>query len=275
MIPYHVFQPFDLGIISINFYGIFFALGIFIAILLAKREAKRRKINIEIIEELAIYLIIGIIIGARAFYLLFFWPQNIPFTFWDIFAVWNGGMAFFGGLIGAIISGYIFCKKKKQDFFKLLDIFTVPIIVGHIFGRVGAYLIGNQPGKIVDPSYPLAIFFEGAYRHPVELYDLIGLIIILGIILLIKNKSAVKPENVSRRPRTLISKNNYVVEYKLKKGILFSIYIILYGLQRFFIIDPLRTPATDPLYYGFTASQYLIVLLIIGAAYYLYRNYKK
>jgi len=245
--PYQTFEAFHLGILSINFYGIFFALGILVAILLAKKEAKFRGKDPQIIEDLSIYLILGIIIGARAFYLLFFWPENSQFTFFDIFAVWNGGMAFFGGLLGAILAGYLFCRKHKLDFYKFLDIFTIPIIVGHIFGRIGAYLIGNQPGKIAD--LPWSIYFEGALRHPVELYDMIGLIVILAIIMLIKYR------------------------FKLKKGILFAIYIILYGFERFFLIDPFRTVSTDPLYYGFTASQYLIVFLVILALVYIYKKY--
>ena len=250
MISYQVFDAFYLGPLSINFYGIFFALGIIVAIILAKREAKKRNISFDIIEELSIYLIFGIIIGARSFYLLFFWPENVQISFLDIFAVWNGGMAFFGGFIGAVFTGYIFCKKHNLDYFKFLDLFTIPIIVGHIFGRIGGYLIGNHPGKIVSSDYIFAIFLEGAYRHPVELYDLIGLIIILGIILLIKNK------------------------YKLKKGILFAIYVLLYGFQRLFVIDNFRTITTDPRYFGFTASQYIIIILIIFSFMYIYKNYK-
>jgi len=248
MIPYTTFDAFQIGALSINFYGIFFALGILIAIILAKNEAKKCKINPEIIEDLAIYLILGIIIGARLFYVLFFRPENIPFSFLDIFKVWEGGLAFFGGFIGAITAGYLFCRKHKLDFLKYLDIFTIPVIVGHIFGRIGAYLIGNQPGKIAD--LPWSIYFEGALRHPVELYDLIGLIIILIIVVLIKKK------------------------IKLKIGILFSIYVILYGILRFFFVDPFRTISTDPLYFGFTASQYLIIVLIGIAITYIYKKNK-
>jgi len=105
MIPYTIIKPFMIGPLHINFYGIMYAIGILVTILLAIYFGKKKGFSKDIIEDLSIYLILGIVIGARIFYILFYWPQNLPFTFLDIFKVWNGGLAFFGGFIGAIIAG--------------------------------------------------------------------------------------------------------------------------------------------------------------------------
>lgn len=234
MIPYAILPALKIGPFHINAYGIMFALGVFIAILLAKKEAKKRNINPEIIEDLALYLILGTIIGARVFYVLFYWPGNVPFEFIDIFKIWEGGLAFFGGFIGAIMAGYIYAKKKKLPFWKFADIFTYPLIVGHILGRIGDYLTGAHPG--METTLPWGIYLEGAIRHPVVLYEIIGLVLILGIILLLKRK-------------------------KLKEGILFSSYIVLYSVQRLFL-DIFRIEATDPRFIGLTPAQ--IVSIIIG-----------
>jgi len=132
------------------------------------------------------------------------------------------------------------------NFLKLLDIFVIPVIVGHIFGRIGGYLIGAHPGKVTD--LPWAIFLDGALRHPVVLYEIIGLLIILTIIFKIKNKYK-----------------------KLNKGVLFAFYVGLYSIQRFFL-DFFRIESTDPRTLGLTPTQLLVIFLLIGSVYYIYKK---
>ncbi|MFA5796429.1 MAG: prolipoprotein diacylglyceryl transferase [Candidatus Woesearchaeota archaeon] len=247
MIPYKIFPPFELGPLHINMYGIMFALGILVASLLAIREAKKRGIKKEVIEDLVLYLLIGIIVGARLFDVFFYWPADMPLTFWDIFAVWNGGMAFFGGFIGALIAGFIYTRKHKLNFWKFADIFTLPLIVGHILGRLGDYFTGGHPGKVTN--LPWAIYLDGALRHPVVVYEIIGLIII-GIII-----------------------------YNLRKlhkfdGFLFLVYVQLYSVQRI-ILDFFRIESTDPRYLGLTPTQYVGIVLFIIAGYFIVIKYKK
>ncbi len=246
MIPYTIIEPFTIGPLHINMYGIMFALGTLVAYLFAIREAKRRSIEKDIIEDMYIYIIIGTIIGARLFYVLFYWPNHMSFNFLDIFKVWNGGLAFFGGFFGAILTGYIYTKIKKLDFLKYLDLFTYPLIIGHIFGRVGDYLTGGHPGNIT--SLPWAIYLQGALRHPVVLYEIIGLLIILLIILYLKNK-------------------------KLKKGVLFAIYVLLYSIQRLFL-DIFRIESTDPRTFGLTPTQILVIFLGVISIIYIFKNFK-
>ena len=156
MIPYKVFPMFQIGPLHINMYGIMFALGFLIATWLAVKEAKKRGIKKEVIENLVFYILIGSIIGARLFYVFFYWPADIPLTFWDIFKVWEGGMAFFGGFIGALIAGLVYVRKRKLDFWKFADLLTLPLIVGHILGRLGDYFTGGHPGKITQ--FPFALY---------------------------------------------------------------------------------------------------------------------
>ncbi|MBT5740245.1 prolipoprotein diacylglyceryl transferase, partial [Candidatus Woesearchaeota archaeon] len=102
---------FKLGPLHMNMYGIMFALGILAASFLAIREAKKRNISKDVIWDLVFYLLIGIIVGARLFYVLFYSPQEIPLTLIESIAIWKGGLAFFGGFLGALVAGYIFVKK--------------------------------------------------------------------------------------------------------------------------------------------------------------------
>ncbi len=243
MIPYKVFPMIKLGPVSFNMYGVMFALGFIVANWLAVKEAKRKGIKKELVENLIFYILIGSIIGARLFYVLFYWPAGTPFTFWDIFTVWKGGLAFFGGFIGALITGYLYTKKHKLQFWELADLFTLPLIAGHILGRVGDYLTGGHPGLTTD--LPWAIYLDGALRHPVVLYEIIGLIIIGTII------------------------------YQLRKldkynGFLFLVYVQLYAVQRI-ILDFFRIESTDPRFLGLTPTQHLVIVLFIAATYLLFR----
>ena len=180
MIPYKVFPMFSVGPWHINLYGIMFALGFIVATILAVKEGKKQGVDKEIIYALVSYLLVGVIIGARLFYIAFYWPEGMPITFWSVFKIWEGGLAFFGGFFGALTAGYIFVRMRKLEFWKYADIITFPLIVGHIFGRLGDYFTGGHPGKITD--LPWAIYLDNALRHPVVLYEIIGLVII-GIII--------------------------------------------------------------------------------------------
>ncbi|MEK6858244.1 MAG: prolipoprotein diacylglyceryl transferase [Nanoarchaeota archaeon] len=247
MLPYKIFPMFELGPLHINMYGIMFALGVLVASLLAVREAKKRNIDKEIIWDLVFYLIMGIIIGARLFYVIFYWPREIDLTLWNAIAIWRGGLAFFGGFLGALTAGYIFAKKRKLNFLLLADIFTIPLVVGHILGRLGDYFTGGHPGKIT--TLPWGIYLDGAMRHPVVLYEIIGLVII--VILLF-----------------------YLKKCNLFNGFLFSSYIILYSSQRM-MLDFFRIESTDPRFLGLTPTQHLVIFLAILLVTFILLNLKK
>lgn len=244
MIPYKIFPMFHLGPVHINMYGIMFALGVLVASLLAVREAKKKQIDPKIIWDLILYLLLGIIIGSRLFYIFFYRPEGVPLTLLDALAIWKGGLAFFGGFLGALIVGYFYARKNKLKFWVLTDIFAIPLVAGHIFGRLGDYFIGGHPGKIT--SLPWGIYLEGAIRHPVVLYEIIGLITIAAILLNLK-------------------------KFKSFDGFLFSSYVMLYSIQRM-ILDFFRIESTDPRYLGLTPTQHLVIILFVLAGYFIVRR---
>lgn len=247
MIPYKVFPMFELGPLHINMYGIMFALGVLTATLLAAREAEKKNIEKDVIWDLAFYMLIGIIIGARVFYVLFYWPKEIPLTIMGALAIWNGGLAFFGGFLGALTAGYIFVKKRKLNFWLLADIFTIPLLVGHILGRLGDYFTGGHPGKITN--LPWAVYMDNALRHPVVLYEIIGLTLIIIILL---NARKIKSFD----------------------GFLFSAYVMLYSVQRM-ILDFFRIESTDPRFFGLTPTQNLAIILFISSAIFIWVMFRK
>ena len=245
MISYKVYPMFKVGPLKFNLYGIMFALGFLVANFLAVREAVKQGIDKEIVKNLSLTIFIGAIVGARLFYVLFYWPPHVPFTFWDIFKIWEGGIAFIGGFLGGVAASYVFIRKRKLEFWRYADIFTLPLIVGHIFGRVGDYLTGGHPGKVTN--VPWAIYLNNASRHPVVLYEIVGLIIIAVTILNLK-------------------------KVKRFEGLLFLAYVQLYAIQRMFL-DFFRIESTDPRFLGLTPTQYVVIFLFVLAAFLISRKY--
>lgn len=237
MIPYKPIPNIDLGFIQLHWYGIFAALGFLAAILLAERYARKQGVPENTVQSLGMWLIVGGLAGARLSYVLFYWPSDFQLTFFAALKFWEGGLAWFGGFIGAVISGFLYLKKHSLDFWQYADLFTIPLVVGHVFGRIGDYVIGGHPGKVT--TLPWAIWMDGAARHPVVLYEITGLIIILGFCL-------------------------YARRWKLPEGVLFLVYTSLYAVQRFFL-DFFRIESTDPRTFGLTPSQLLVIVIFATA----------
>lgn len=235
MLPYRVFEPFHIGPFMVNFYGIMFALGAYAAYWLAVREARVKGLDINAVEKIFFFLLIGGIVGARLGYILLYWPQGIPLNLLEALKIWKGGLAFYGGFIGALVAGIFFLKTRRLNLWRYADAFTIPFVVGHLFGRMGDYLTGGHPGRLTD--LPWAILLNGELRHPVVLYEMIGLGIILSILCWLRRR--VIPD-----------------------GILFTAYIILYAVQRLFL-DIFRIEMTDPRYLGLTPSQFIAIGLIL------------
>src|SRR3989344_9158447 len=131
---YHNINPvlLKIGPFEIRYYGIIFVLGFVIAYFMLIHLAKKRELRLtkDDISDFLLYEIIGVVLGARLFYVLIY---NLKFYLanpLNIFAVWQGGLSFHGGLLGAVIAGILFCRKKKIDFYELADIVVMPLALG-------------------------------------------------------------------------------------------------------------------------------------------------
>ena len=211
------FTPFEktfltIGPISLNYYGLMYALGAIFVYFVIKNLFRKQKVNInnDQILNLLTYGVAGVILGGRIGYILFY---NVSYYFSNplkIFAVWEGGMSFHGGLLGVILAGYLFCRKNKFNFYQLADIVIVPIFIALALGRLGNFINGELVGRISD--VPWAMEFEGypGLRHPSQLYEFAKNILTFGILY-------------------------YLLKYKLKQGTYFWLGIMFYGLLRFLI----------------------------------------
>ncbi len=220
----HNFNPVlvDLGLFEIRWYSIAYILGIIIGWLYAGKiikETAKNKYDFEAIkksdfDDLLIYLVIGIILGGRLGYVIFYnfdyYVQNLL----EIFIIWQGGMSFHGGLLGVIVAIYIFSKNKNTDFFKFSDIVACVSPIGLFLGRIANFINGELFGKI--STLPWAVIFpnsENIARHPSQIYEAILEGIVLFILI---NFLALKKHLI------------------IKSGYISSFFLISYSFLRIF-----------------------------------------
>ena len=237
----------DLGFIKIYWYSITMLLGVLFGILVAYLEIKRKKLNVDDFENMAFYAIVFGFLGARIYYILFNLDYYIKSPI-EMIKVWNGGLAIHGGIIGACLAMYYYCKKRKINFLLMLDICAPALMIGQIIGRWGNFFNSEAHGGIVTRNFLQGLhlpefiikgmYINGNYYHPTFLYEsffnLIGFIV---LIVLRKNK-------------------------KINIGIITGLYLMWYSVVRFFV-EGLRT---DSLMLGSLrmAQVISIVLFVVG-----------
>jgi len=210
------FDPVAFQIMSfeIRWYSLAYISGIVIGWILCKKIfIKNSDIN-EKFDDYIAYLIIGIILGGRIGYIIFYNFSYYLDNIFDIFKIWQGGMSFHGGLLGVIASSYIFAKKNNQNPFFYLDQVSLVAPVGIFFGRLANFINSELYGTV--SSAPWSVIFikvDNLSRHPSQLYEafLEGVILFLILIYFV-NK-----------------------DYLKKPGLISGLFLIFYSLFRFFV----------------------------------------
>lgn len=176
MLSYPNIDPVAIGIgpVKIHWYGLMYVIGIGSAWFLAKQRTKQPGFpwTAEQVEDLIFYTALGLVIGGRLGYILFY---NFSAVLQDpllLFRVWEGGMAFHGGLLGALAGMWLFARKVGSAFFDVADFIAPYVPIGLFAGRIGNFINGELWGKPTD--VPWAVIFPGAGiepRHPSQLYE--------------------------------------------------------------------------------------------------------
>ena len=230
--------------IDIMWYGILITLGVILGYVVAVRLAKLENISENTILDILVWALPLAIVGARAYYVIFEWDYYSK-NLGEIIDIRGGGLAIYGGIIAAVITCYVNCKKKNLKFLKLLDIFMPAIALGQAIGRWGNFI--NKEAYGTPTNLPWAITIDGVKVHPTFLYESLGdFIIFLLLVYIFKNK-------------------------KKFDGQVTSLYMILYGILRFFV-EGLRT---DSLYIGALRVSQLVSIAIVIAGIILQIKYKK
>ena len=252
------FDPVAFQIMSfeIRWYSLAYIAGIIIGWLLCKKIFIRKSDINEKFDDYITYLVIGIIIGGRLGYIIFYNFSYYINNIFDIFKVWEGGMSFHGGLIGIIVASILFSKKNNQDSFLYMDLVSLVAPIGIFFGRLANFINSELYGTPTD--IPWAVTFiqvDNLSRHPSQLYEAILEGIILFIILIyFKNKNYLK-----------------------KPGLISGLFLIIYSIFRFFI-EFVRVPDEQLGYLIFELSMGQIIsliFLVIGIILFYLKNENK
>jgi phosphatidylglycerol---prolipoprotein diacylglyceryl transferase len=165
-----------IGPIPIRMYGLMIGMGFLVAVWLASRRAKKEGIDPERILDMGVYLLLAAIIGSRVFYVLVN-LQEFQRNWLDVFAIWKGGLVFYGGLIGAVAAGIWYMRKHDLPVWKTADILAPYIALGHMFGRFGCFFAGccygapchTSVGITFSDTHSLAPL--GVPLYPTQLFE--------------------------------------------------------------------------------------------------------
>lgn len=169
-------EAFHLGNFTIHWYGVAVALGFAVGLWLASRRGLRDGLHPEWVFDLGVPLIIGTVVGARALYVVTYWrTQFADEPLWLIFAVWKGGLVFYGGLVGATAAGIAYIRWRGWPLWKLCDALAPSVALGFAFGRLGCFMNGCCHGSATELAwavrFPSDHASAGAPVHPTQLYD--------------------------------------------------------------------------------------------------------
>lgn len=233
-----------LGNFKIEWYSLLIIIGAFLAIWLILKEAKRYKYPTDFVFNLCFWTIIMGIIGARAYYVLF--NLNLYSNFWDVFKIWEGGLAIHGGILFGLLTCILYCKKYKMRIIRMLDFIAPALLLAQAIGRWGNFFNQEAHGAVTTlehlqnlhiPDFIInGMNIGGVYYEPTFLYE--SLWCLLGVIIIL----------IIRRLKIT------------KVGQPTAVYLMWYGLGRFFI-ESMRTDSL--MLGGFKMAQIVSIAMIV------------
>lgn len=203
---------FDIGPFHVYSWGLFFVLAFIAGIVVAVKAARRHGIPAENIYDMALWILVGSIVGARALYVALEWPSYAGEPWWRIIGFETGGLqglSFHGGLLGGFLAGLWFAKRRHLSVPTLANVVSPALALGYAIAKVGCFLNGDDYGTLTNVPWAVRSWMVPGLRHPVQLYD--GFLNFLLFILLW---------------RLLPNK-------RFAHGRLFALYLALYSLIRF------------------------------------------
>jgi phosphatidylglycerol---prolipoprotein diacylglyceryl transferase len=212
-----------IGPLPIRWYGFLIASAVLIGVSLSTYLAKRRGVNPDLISDLSIWLVIAAIPCARLYYVAFEWEQYAN-NLGEVFAIWHGGIAIHGAILGGLIAALIFARLNRVSFWQLADLVAPSLILGQAIGRWGNFFNSEAFGRPTDMPWKLYIppaqrppgYTQFDYFHPTFLYESLWNLGVFALLMLLFFRG------LKATP-------------SLKVGTLFLVYLIAYSMGRFWI----------------------------------------
>lgn len=236
---------FSVGPLQVRWYGAMYVIGFVVGGLILKYLANKKfwPLTAEAIDKYITWLIIGMFIGARLFYVFLYNWEYYSVNPMDILSVWKGGLSFHGAVVGMTVASYLFAKKNNVHFFQIADCMAVAGSPGLFFGRMGNFINGELYGRVTDSWAGIVFPGGGPFpRHPSQLYEGILEGIVLFVILF------------------------YIHKRQRFYGVVSAVFLMGYGFFRF-IVEFFREPdAQLGYYFGFlTMGQFLCIGMMIAS----------
>lgn len=239
-LPFQKLAEIDLGFVSIKMWGLLVSLGMVAGLFVSYYEAKRKKVSFDLILDLFIWIFVAAMLGGRLFYVFLFW-KDFSADPLSIFYFWEGGMVFYGGVIGALIASFVVLHRKKIGFWKVADVLAPGTALGIGIGRIGCYLSGFHIGS--KTNFFLASEYNGEFRHEPSLYLSINGFVLFIFLMLIRKR--------------------------IKKTGQLAWIFLLWDFGTRFLLDFFRAAdlpgnLSDPRFFGLTISQILGLVVFLA-----------
>ena len=247
----------EIGPFAIRWYALAYVAGLLLGwrYMLRLNSSRAHMTTSEVIDELLVWAIVGVVLGGRLGYVVFYNPSFYMENPLQIFAVWRGGMSFHGGLLGVTLTMVWFAKRRHLELLRLSDLVSCAVPLGLFFGRIANFINGELFGRVTKVPWAMTFPHGGPLpRHPSQLYEAVleGIVLFALLAWLAWHKGALQ-----------------------KPGMLTGVYLLGYALARV-SIEFVRQPDAQigflPL--GTTVGQWLSVPMLIGGMYLIWRAQK-
>ena len=247
----------EIGPFAIRWYALAYVAGLLLGwrYMLRLNSSRAHMTTSEVIDELLVWAIVGVVLGGRLGYVVFYNPSFYMENPLQIFAVWRGGMSFHGGLLGVTVTMVWFAKRRHLELLRLSDLVSCAVPLGLFFGRIANFINGELFGRVTNVPWAMTFPNGGPLpRHPSQLYEAVleGIVLFALLAWLAWHKGALQ-----------------------KPGMLTGVYLLGYALARV-SIEFVRQPDAQigflPL--GTTVGRWLSVPMLIGGMYLIWRAKK-
>ena len=235
---------FHVGNFEVRSYGMIVALSFFLALWLSVKEARRRGLDPSLVQDFAVYALLGGILGARIYFVLFSDPGYFLQNPREILAVWRGGLSIIGSLLGGFLVALWYCRRKRISFWKFADVLAPGIALGQTVGQLACLLNGDSYGKPTNLPWAIAYTDSRSFAplntplHPIEIYEIVAYFLVFVVVWRTRDK--------------------YRVD-----GPAFLTYVFAYSTARFLVEFFRGNPAMFA--WGIPAAQVFSVALILAS----------